>query len=201
MDDKINNPQKYSKRYFKRHLVQYKKWENNIGEYIVKILKAKSIIDFGCGVGSFLEGAYNYNCKKILGIELNLPAAKKYIPKNILPFIIQKDITSPIELNEKFDFGISFEVAEHIDPEKSKNFINNLTNYSNKYIILTAAPPGQGGTNHINLRKKIFWMNLIQKRGFKYEKKLVEQCKKDWEKFETPEYILKNLMIFKREKI
>ena len=95
-------------------------------------------------------------CKKIKGIELSYDCAKKYIIESISPYIFYGDITKKIYIKNKFDCVLSFEVAEHIDPNKTDNFINNLVNISNKYIIITAAPPGQRGTGHINLKKKIF---------------------------------------------
>ena len=95
---------------------------------------------------------------------------------------------------------MSFEVGEHIDKDKTEMFVYNLTKYSKKYIIFTSASTGQGGTGHINLREQKFWIDLIKLKKFIYKPKLVDKCRNDWEKINVPEYILKNLMIFKRRK-
>ena len=78
-------------------------------------------------------------------------------------------------------------------------FINNLTSYSDKYIILTAAPPGQRGTGHINLRDKNFWIENIFSKGFLYRIDLIEEYRKEWKEFNVEKYIIKNLMVFERK--
>ena len=189
----------YSDRYYKRHLVQYREWENKVGEHLYKELKPNSVLDLGCGVGSYLEGFFNAGCKYLLGIELNYNNSKKYIVDEISSFIIEGDVTEDLDLGCKFDCIISFEVGEHIDPDGTKVFINNLTSYSDKYIILTAAPPGQRGTGHINLRNKDFWIESITSKGFLYQETLVEEYKKVWKEFNVGSYILNNLMIFEKK--
>jgi 2-polyprenyl-3-methyl-5-hydroxy-6-metoxy-1,4-benzoquinol methylase len=189
---------KYNDKYYNRHFVQYRDWENAIGKHIFETIKPSSILDLGCGVGSYLEGALNAGCQRIYGIEISFEKAKKYITKDILPYITYGDITENLILNYKFDCVISFEVAEHISPHKTTSFIKNLIKYSNKYIIITAACPGQRGTGHINLREKEFWIKLIESYTFKYKEKLVEKFTKDWKSFSPPKYILQNLMVFKK---
>ena len=196
-----NNKQKivkYDNRYFKKKYKKYRVWENEIGKYIVDVFGLKSILDLGCGIGSYLEGSSSAGCKDICGVELKYGNAKKYIVKSIFPYIKYGDVTKNINLKHKFDCVISFEVAEHINPNGTDIFVNNLVKYTNKYIIFTAAPPGQPGRGHINLRKRNFWIKLIESKGVVYDEKIVKKCKKEWEQFDVPIYILKNLIIFKK---
>jgi len=190
---------RYNEKYYNRHFIKYRDWENKVGEYLYKELKPNSVLDLGCGVGSYLEGFFNSGCKYLLGIELSYNQSKKYIVNKISSFIIEGDVTKDLDLGCKFDCVISFEVGEHIKPDGTEIFINNLTSYSDKYIILTAAPPGQRGTGHINLRNKDFWIDAITSKGFLYEEKLVEKYKKSWKEFNVGNYILNNLMVFKKE--
>ncbi len=198
MGIELSNKRKYNDRYYKRHLVQYRDWENKVGKYLYDELKPNSVLDLGCGVGSYLEGFFDAGCRDLLGIELNFDKAKKYIVDNIFFFIVEGDATIELNLNRKFDCIISFEVGEHIEPNGTEMFINNLTSYSNKYIILTVAPPGQRGTGHINLRDRDFWIKSIVIKGFLYRKDLVEKYKKVWKKFNVEKYIINNLMVFKK---
>ncbi len=191
---------RYSDKYYKRHFIQYREWENKIGEYIFNVFNTKSVLDLGCGVGSYLEGLYISGCKDLLGIELNFNNAKKYLVNDISSFVIEGDVTKEINLDRKFDCVISFEVGEHINPNGMNTFINNITSYANKYIIFTAAGPGQRGTGHINLTEKKIWIKEIVSKGFLYKKHLVKRCKIDWKEFNVASYIIRNLMIFKREK-
>jgi len=190
---------KYSYKYYNRHLVKYKEWENDVGKYIFNTFSPDSILDLGCGVGSYIEGALLAGCKKVLGIELNFDNAKEYFTDLICPYIISGDVTINLKLQCKFDCVISFEVGEHIEPDGTQGFINNLTSYTNKYIIFTAASPGQRGTGHINLLDKNIWIESVVKKGFVYRGDLVDKCKIDWKEFNVESYIIKNLMIFRKD--
>ena len=195
------NPELYTNQYYKRHFEQYRLWENGIGKDIVKRFALKSIVDFGCGVGSILEGAFSAGCKDLLGIEISFAEAKQYFVKIIESHIIYGDVTNDLHLNRKFDCCTSFEVAEHLSPFSSSNFVNNLTKYSDKYIIFTAAPPGQPGTGHINCRDKHFWVEKIENKGFRFQEHMINEIQIAWKIFDAPDYVLRNLMVFQKEKI
>ncbi|KKL08487.1 hypothetical protein LCGC14_2575390, partial [marine sediment metagenome] len=177
----------YNHRFFWRHYVQARDWEKKVGSNIVETLEIESILDLGCGIGSFLEGAYESGCNNLVGIELHIDRADRYIEEKMKPYIHYGDITIPLELEKTFDCCISVEVAEHILPEKSKQFLDNLTKYTDKYIIMTAAPPGQRGTQHFNLQEKSYWIERIKKRGFIHQKELVDKYTKLWENFAIPD--------------
>lgn len=188
---------KYNDKYYNRHFVQYREWEKSIGKHIFETIRPSSIIDLGCGVGSYLEGAFHAGCKDIKGIELSYDMAKKYIIEDISPYISEGDVTRDLGIDRRFDCVVSFEVAEHIDPNGTEKFIENLTDLSNGYIVMTAAPLGQRGTGHINLRDKTFWIDSIKAKGFLHQCELVELFWPIWKTFGTERYILKNLMVFK----
>lgn len=188
----------YKEKFFRNHYIKHRRWEVRLGYYMFQNFAPQSVLDLGCGIGSFLEGFLRGGCKDVLGIELSFETAKRYFVKMVKPFILKGDATSDLKLNRTFDCVISFEVGEHILPETTPNFIRNLVQHANKYIIMTAAPPGQGGTNHINLREKEFWIKEIEEQGVKYEDKIVEKLRKHWTFLRTPRYILKNLMVFKK---
>ena len=190
----------YGEKYYKMHVAVHRDWERLVGKDIFETFDIKSIIDLGCGIGSFLEGANEAGCTDMLGIEIHLENAQKYIVDSIDKYIQKGDITSQLNIERTFDCCISFEVAEHILPEMSQNFVKNLVKYSDKYIIFTAAPPSQPCRRHINLREKDFWMNLIEKENFSYQHELVEKCLERWKEFKiVPWYIFNNLMIFVKE--
>ncbi len=199
----------YNKNYFKGHFIRDRMWEIEIGKNIVNTLNIKSMIDFRCGIGGYLTGAYEAKCIDIMGVDLYKNMTLGYMPKHISDIIISQDITQCINIKDKlFDCSLSIEVGEHLPPKSVEIFINNLTLYCKKYIIMTAAPPGQRGTGHINLKEKSFWINLIKNKGFLHNDKLVKNFKNTWEniviqntKYSTiPPFIYENLMVFKRKK-
>jgi|TARA_Y100000310_G_C20677417_1_gene813886 hypothetical protein len=190
----------YNHRYYKRHLDQYREWEIGLVQDLIERYQIKSMIDFGCAVGSFLEGAYLVGLKKLVGIEINYQISKQYTHESIVSLIKELDMTKPVELGT-FDCGWSFEAAEHINPEGTDQFIDNLVNSSDRMIIMTAASAGQGGTGHINLKPKDFWIESISKHGFKYledDVKTISEFWANWKEYEIPDYLIKNLMIFEK---
>lgn len=187
----------YNNKYYKRHLDKYRDWEVAVGKDISENFNPQSVIDFGCGVGSYLEGVLLSGVQNLKGLEINHDIAKEYTPDNISPYISKGDITSVQDYGE-FDIALSVEAAEHINPEGTNYFIENLTNSAQKYIILTAAPVGQRGTGHINCRPKEFWISKIEDNGFLFLETETRDTANRWRKLGCAGYVVRNLMIFGR---
>jgi len=187
----------YNHNYYKRHFEEYREWEIAVGKDIVEHFRPTSVIDFGCGVGSYLEGIRYSGVKKIKGLELNYDAAQQFMPKKIAYGISKGDITS-VQDYGIFDIAMSVEAAEHINPEGSEAFIENLTNSARKFIFLTAAPPGQRGTGHINCRPKEFWISKIEDNGFLFLETETRDTANRWRRLGCAGYVVRNLMIFGR---
>ncbi|MGL5207411.1 MAG: hypothetical protein ACRC8T_07885 [Acidaminococcaceae bacterium] len=49
--------------------------------------------------------------------------------------------------------------------ERAKSFVEDLTGLSS-VVLFSAAIPGQGGTNHINLQWMSYWINLFEQCGY-----------------------------------
>ncbi len=50
----------------------------------------------------------------------------------------------------QFELVLSLEVAEHVPPEHTAELIERLARATSKYLVFSAARPGQGGTGHID---------------------------------------------------
>lgn len=185
------DPSLYNDDFFKWHYDNVHEDCVKVGRELVKELKIKSLIDFGCGIGSYLEGAYG-KCD-ILGTELS-KSAKKYTSKKIIKHIhYGGDPARQIVISFPYQISLCIEVAEHIEPEGSEMLVFNITNFTKKYCIFTAAPPGQEGTGHINCQPYLYWIKLFKKYGFK--KSDIKLKSFD----HAPDYVRKNLMVFKNE--
>jgi hypothetical protein len=136
---------------------------NEVLNIFFNVYKPKSVIDIGCGLGTWLSVCANKGIEDILGIDGDYVDKKRlYIsPKKF----ISKDITNKIKLDRKFDLLISLEVAEHLQFERAKSFVDDLVNLSD-VIMFSAALPYQGGTNHINENWPQFWSNLFHDHGY-----------------------------------
>jgi SAM-dependent methyltransferase len=184
----------YNDDFFNWHLIHAREYSIKTMDWFIKKYKPKSVVDFGCGIGSYLESAQNHDVW-VEGFDIS-PYAKAYTPESLHPFIQYRDCTTPIKCGF-FDVVISFETAEHIDPKGTDQFIQNLVNATGKYLLFTAAPPGQDGCGHINLQPKEFWFQKFMKY-LNYDIEMTETISAKWRKLGAPAYICDNLIVFKR---
>ncbi|MCX7549368.1 class I SAM-dependent methyltransferase [Xanthomarina sp. F2636L] len=132
---------------------------------VMDLIKPKSVVDIGCGLGTFLYCFKLEGVKKVLGIDgpwINKELLNKYLSDNEFQI---KDLEKSFTLEDKYDLVISLEVAEHISEEASEIFVMNLIS-SGKTILFSAATPFQGGQNHINEQWPTYWEKKFLKHGY-----------------------------------
>lgn len=137
-------------------------------EVIVPLLlnftKPKSVVDVGCGTGTWLKVFAKYIGDDYLGVDGN------YVDRNLLMIPENKfrthDLRTPLTLNKKFDLVVSLEVAEHLPEENADIFVNTLAALGDN-ILFSAAIPGQGGQNHLNEQWPEYWLKKFKQYNFK----------------------------------
>ncbi len=135
---------------------------------LMDLINPETVIDIGCGIGTWLaefklsgaavHGVDGEYCKK----------AGLLIPESdfIATDLLQCSLDGKIEgVDKKFSLCLSLEVAEHLPPEYSKEFVSLLTNFS-EVVLFSAAIPYQGGTNHINEQWMPYWIEKFRKLGY-----------------------------------
>jgi hypothetical protein len=70
------------------------------------------------------------------------------------------------DLGRRFDLVQSLEVAEHLPGGTSAAFVASLVRHSRGLVLFSAAPPGQGGENHINEQSYDFWRGYFREWGY-----------------------------------
>lgn len=171
---------------------------------LINQFQIESVVDFGCGIGSYLESAFQKGIdpKGIKGYDIGGEHAKLWTPTSIQHLIEYRDCTEPIKTSMKYDCVISFETAEHIDPKGNDIFVKNICDAVTKtgFILFTAAPPGQDGCGHINCHEKSFWLEKFENHKI-YENQFLTLAIKDrWRALNVgcPDYILNNLIVMKK---
>ena len=135
---------------------------------LVELLKPETVIDVGCGVGTWLaefsskgvevcgaDGGYCRDAGLVID-RLNFHAVD-------LRACSQTGEVPGIK--RKFSLCLSLEVAEHLPESCADGFVNLLTNLSD-VVLFSAAIPDQGGTNHINEQWPPYWIEKFRNRGF-----------------------------------
>ena len=172
----------------KQHHVHSQSVSNSIVE-LLKDYKNDYTIDFGCGMGSYLNDLHLNGYTKLVGVEM-MP------PKNDYPFEIKS-----FNLSEKFDLEIkgnviSLEVGEHLPPQYMEIFLDTITSHCSNYLILSWALRGQGGYGHFNELNNDEVIPEIIKRGFEYLEDKSLDVRKDVE--DDFWYFRNTIMIFKK---
>ena len=125
---------------------------------IIASLKPKSVIDIGCGTGTWLSVFEENGIFDFLGVDAN------FIPRDALEIPSAKyltfDLSLPFKCERKFDLVISLEVAEHLPAHCAESFVASLIHLGSA-VLFSAAIPGQGGTNHVNEQWQDYWAGLF----------------------------------------
>lgn len=134
---------------------------------IIELFNPKSVVDIGCGIGTFLHIFNEMGVQDLLGLD-GVWVNKKELSKNIsLDYFKEIDLEKGIHLERKFDLAICLEVLEHVDSKYSDIVIKNITELSD-IIIFSAAIPGQVGQNHVNEQWLEYWEEKFSNNGFKF---------------------------------
>lgn len=111
--------------------------------FIIKKLNPRSVIDFGCGSGSwcraFLECNDSIKIKALDGEWVDKDSM--LIPQALFQSV---DLKKKVAVDEKYDLAVSLEVAEHIEKEYADVFIHNICSAAD-IVLFSAAIPLWGG--------------------------------------------------------
>lgn len=189
----------YNEKFFEWHVEHAHAYSRFLGRSLPLSFGIRSIVDFGCGIGSFIEGALFEGCERVKGVDIAAEVARMYASSHVRDLIHTVDVTQPMEI-ETFECAVSFETAEHIDPEGTQQFLDNLCASAEKYILFTAAPPERGSNNptHINSRPMDFWVQEIEARGFTHSRMFTSDLRLVWglSPHLVPTYMTQDLRAF-----
>jgi SAM-dependent methyltransferase len=127
------------------------------------LVKPTSVLDVGCGLGTWLAAFVELGITDVLGIDGD------YVNRAQLKIPVERfrpvNLADPPALGRTFDLAVCLEVAEHL-PEKASAGLVALLTESAPVVLFSAAIPEQGGTDHINERWPSFWRELFAQRDY-----------------------------------
>lgn len=121
-----------------------------------------TVVDVGCGVGTWLGPARALGARRTVGIEgewVQQPALSTGIELH------HARLEEPIPLDERFDLALCLEVAEHLSPMRARGLVADLTRLG-RHVLFSAAIPGQGGHLHVNEQWQGYWAELFAEQGY-----------------------------------
>jgi SAM-dependent methyltransferase len=121
---------------------------------VFKYFVPQSVIDVGCGEGTWLAVFHAHGVNEICGVDgdyvdrqrLEIPA-ECFLPRNLI---------QPLRLSRCFDLAMSLEVAEHLPSECSEALVESLVRLA-PIVLFSAAAPHQGGAQHVNEQWPAYW--------------------------------------------
>jgi SAM-dependent methyltransferase len=130
---------------------------------IIAEVHPKSLLDVGCGTGTWLKAAADLGVADFFGVDgVAIAASRLLIPSGRFA---QQDLTKTWDLGRRFDVALCLEVAEHLDESHAGNLIDSLVRHAD-LIFFSAACPGQEGQHHVNCQWPDYWQRLFNERGF-----------------------------------
>ena len=122
------------------------------------LLPVRSIIDIGCARGTWLREWQAQAVDDVVGVDGD------YVDRTKLEIdprcFVVADLASHFNLGRRFDIAQSLEVAEHLPPARAATFVADVVAHA-PVVLFSAAPPGQGGENHLNEQPGDYWQRLF----------------------------------------
>jgi SAM-dependent methyltransferase/5'(3')-deoxyribonucleotidase len=144
-------------------------WAKPFYPFIFESNNFKSVIDIGCGDGSFINKCADNSFEKctatdLITVDLNLVKKNKSVRYLNTP-------ASELDLNETFDLVTSFECLEHVHLDEVDATLDKMFSLADKYLCLSIAHKESGektedGRNlHLTVKDWKWWSEKLSERG------------------------------------
>src|SRR6185436_5585705 len=112
----VSPMERYDRRFFEAQRDGARRSARRTVPLLVELIHPKSVVDVGCGVGSWLSVFREFGIENVLGVDGGEEVELLEIPPECF---VTHDLTTPIVLDREFELVVSLEVAEHLPPESS----------------------------------------------------------------------------------
>jgi len=121
------------------------------------------VIELGAGLGCY---SYYYYDSKVLS-SISASDGVDNVADRTGGLVKARDLTQDQDFGEnRADWVVCFEVAEHIPQKYQAIFIGNILKTSPSNIVLSWGVPSQGGVGHVNLRENTYVISLLRDHGY-----------------------------------
>jgi hypothetical protein len=156
----------YTKGYFE-HIQQEEGLQAfRLERILYDLYRPKSVIDWGCANGLYLEPFMTEDGCEVFGIEKSGVAIEMRHPD---VRIIQMDMTQKIDCPAlRSDMALCIEVLEHLEEKDARVAIENICRSSDR-LVVSIAREWQTGPGHLNLKPIEYWIQKFGWQGFRVD--------------------------------
>ena len=153
----------YDEKFYAEQQADSLESARRIVPHVLKYVQPRSVVDLGCGVGTWLSVFREHGIEDLCGVDGSYVNDEMlHIPASLF---LPHDLTQTLRLERTFDLALSLEVAEHLPRANASDFVEDLTRLA-PVVLFSAAIPWQGGVHHVNEQWPDYWETLFAQRGF-----------------------------------
>jgi SAM-dependent methyltransferase len=153
----------YSTEFFTDQMTASRESADLIAGICQDLLHPGSVVDIGCGVGTWLAAFKAIGVADIAGYDGD------WVDRQLLQISAEAfhtaDLNQRLSIDRRYDLALSLETAEHLQPQRSETLVADLVALA-PAVLFSAAIPHQGGTGHINERWQDYWAGLFAAHGY-----------------------------------
>ena len=153
----------YNQTFFSDLIASSSRSARVIAPLLVAQLRPRSIVDIGCGAGSWLAEFTSLGVNDFVGVDGD------YVDRSSLRIaadrFVAKDLAATIDLGRRFDLAFCLEVGEHLHEAHADTLVDSIARHSDA-VLFSAAIPHQGGTAHVNEQWPAYWAKKFSRCGY-----------------------------------
>lgn len=156
-------PNVYRSGFFQRQNSTSARSASRIVPFVTDLIAPKSVLDVGCGSGAWSKAFLDNDVPSLRAIDGDYARASLLIDAAHFTSVNLASFDGSLGA---FDLVACIEVAEHLNADRAASFVQLLCKHS-PAILFSAAPPGQGGTHHVNEQPLSYWVDHFAQCGYR----------------------------------
>ena len=153
----------YTTQWFQSFQAASNQSANVIVPILLELTCARSVVDVGCGLGSWLQAFQSAGVDDVFGVD------GTYVDTSQLRIggdrFAARDLSQPLSLTRSFELCNCLEVAEHLPATSADTLVQSLTQLA-PIVCFSAAIPSQGGTHHVNEQWPAYWIEKFRQHDY-----------------------------------
>jgi SAM-dependent methyltransferase len=129
---------------------------------VMEMFRPKSVIDVGCGLGTWLKAFAENGVEDYLGLDGEYVDPARLVIDSCR--FRATDLSNPRPVGRTYDLAVCLEVGEHLPPSVAPALVRVLAAAA-PLVLFSAAVPGQVGTHHVNEQWPSYWKSLFERFG------------------------------------